>query len=95
MVVHNLYVVCIPGAPAKTDSPLLVDADAVLTLSIPLEFLQAIARRYPEVIEDRRCIKHSKLPEGGSLDCGTQFLDGLSPEEPFGVTVAEALDHGR
>jgi hypothetical protein len=95
MVVHNLNVVRIPGAPAKTDSPLLVDTDAVLTLSNSLELFQTIPRWYAEVIEDRRCIKHSELPERGSLDCGAQFLDGLSPEEPFSVTVAEALDHAQ
>jgi hypothetical protein len=51
MVVHNLNVVCIPRAPAKADSPLIVDANAVLSLSVSLELFQVISWRDSEVTE--------------------------------------------
>ena len=34
MIVHNLHIECMTVYPAKTDTPLLVNADAVLPLSI-------------------------------------------------------------
>ncbi len=34
MIIHNLHVVSITFSPLETDSPLLIDPNAVLTLSI-------------------------------------------------------------
>jgi hypothetical protein len=42
MIVDNLYFVCITLGPYETDSPLLVDSDAVLALSVTSKQLQSI-----------------------------------------------------
>jgi hypothetical protein len=51
MVIQNFNFVGIAGVPAKTNSPLIVDPDAVLALPITVELLEAIARRNPQIIE--------------------------------------------
>jgi hypothetical protein len=43
VIVHNFYVVNIAIRPLETDAPLVVYADAVLSLSVAFECFQAIA----------------------------------------------------
>jgi hypothetical protein len=45
VVVHNLNVESIPVTPQETDTPLVVDADAVLAFSVALQRFQMIAWR--------------------------------------------------
>ncbi len=51
MIVNNLHLVGVAGIPAKTNSPLIVDPNTVLTLAISAELLKAIAGWDPQVIE--------------------------------------------
>lgn len=93
MVVDDLHVVRVTRAPAETDPPPPVDTDAVLIASIALQFLQAIARRNPEVREVNGRIQHSELPKRDSLHLGSQSRKAVPLEEPLGITVVKALDH--
>jgi hypothetical protein len=45
MVIDDLDVQRIPLFPTKADAPVVVDPDAVLTLTVPDQFFQAVARR--------------------------------------------------
>ncbi len=47
MVVHYFHVFSACLRPTKTDAPLIIDADAVLTDPLAPEFFQAIAGRHP------------------------------------------------
>jgi len=47
MIVNNLDLVGFASVPAKTNSPLIVDTNAVLTFAISVEFLKTIAGRNP------------------------------------------------
>ena len=51
MIIGDLYIVRAVCLPDETDAPLLVDADAVLPLSILLESLKHVSGRYAEVRE--------------------------------------------
>jgi hypothetical protein len=51
MAVDNLDVIRITLIPNKAHSPLIVDSNAVLPLSIPTQGFQAVSRRNPEIIE--------------------------------------------
>ena len=51
MVVHNFDLIRTIRLPDEAHPPLVVDADAVLTLPFPLERLQLIARRDPQTLE--------------------------------------------
>jgi hypothetical protein len=93
MVVDDLDIVCVSRSPAETDPPLLVDADAVLAGAISLELLKAVARRNPEVVEDRRSIEHAELSESDPLNVTVQLPHREALEETFGIAVTEAFDH--
>jgi hypothetical protein len=51
VVVHDLDLVSVARVPSKADAPLVVHADAVLTLSVAPELLESVARRDAKVIE--------------------------------------------
>jgi len=45
VVVHNFHVQGVTATPDKTDAPLIVDTDAVLSMAIPTQGFQMIPRR--------------------------------------------------
>ncbi len=93
MVVDDLNVVRVARAPDETDSPLSVDANAVLTSPITLEFLQAIRRWDSQVIKVNRSVQHAELSESRSLDVSAEAFDSLALKQPLRITVLEALNH--
>jgi len=62
VVVRDFDVVGITSLPAETDSILLIDADAVLSLSISHETLQPIARWDRELPQVADPVKLSQFP---------------------------------
>lgn len=93
MVVDDLDIMGVSRSPAETDPPLLVDTNAVLAGTIPLELLQTVSGRDPEIVEHRGRIEHPELPQSDLLNVGAQLPHGAALEEAFGVAVTEALDH--
>jgi len=67
MVVDDLDLVCIAPSPLKTDTPSLIDANAVLPNSIAHELLESISRRNPQVIESSCDIENLELATSISL----------------------------
>jgi hypothetical protein len=60
-MVHNLDIVSIAIAPDKADSPMVIDADAVLALAITRELFKAIARRNAQILQPLRVVQHREL----------------------------------
>jgi hypothetical protein len=50
VVVDDLNVLGTRSRPSEADSPLLIDSDAVLALSVASELLQSISGRHSKVI---------------------------------------------
>lgn len=78
--------------PAKADSPLLVDSDAVLALPIPLELFEVVGRGHPQSVQGFRHIQHSKLADGNLLDGRRKLARDVKPEELFSVLATESLN---
>jgi hypothetical protein len=95
VIVDDFDVVHISGPPAKANTPLRIDPNAVLASSITLELLQAIAWRLSQIGETRSSIEHAELSESSLLNAAAQFAHRVSVEETFGVAVSKALDHRR
>ena len=70
VVVDDLDVERIGGAPDEADAPLVVDADAVLSGPVALERLEAIAGRNAKVGEGVCCIQDHELSKGDALKVG-------------------------
>ena len=54
VIVDDLDLVCIAGLPAKTDAPMLIHTDRILTLASTEQRLQLVARRHPKCVEHAR-----------------------------------------
>lgn len=79
--------------PDEADAPLIIDADAVLARSIPLQSLQPVARRDTERVEVGRRIELMQLPIGHLVDPGIELGSRFAQPDAFGVAVAERSDH--
>jgi hypothetical protein len=93
MIVHYLDVVGIPTVPFKTDAPLVVNANAVLTLSVARQFLEAIRQRYAQILQDLGSVQNLKPPSGNPLDILREFTRELTIEDSFRFLTREGLDH--
>jgi hypothetical protein len=62
MVVFAAHFVCVPFLKSKRDPVLLVHADAVSTLLVALERLEAVARRHAQIVQCRGGIDKIELP---------------------------------
>jgi hypothetical protein len=61
VVVYNFDVNGTNARPYEADAPLVVDANTVLTLSITVQSLKAIARRSLQKIHGLGCLQLSEL----------------------------------
>ena len=92
MVIHELDVVC-PVSPPKADSPLVVDANTVLTGAIAFELFQAVAGRDLQVRQIFGSINETQFAQHESVELGREAPHAFSAEEPFCVPIAETVDH--
>jgi hypothetical protein len=81
MVIDDLDVPWAIVSPAEADSPLVVNANAVLSAPVTTKFLEPVARWHAQVVQILGAIEHLKLPFGLYLE---------RPELPRG-TAAEKL----
>jgi len=95
MVVNNLNVIRIPVAPPEANTPLIVDANTVLTGATPLQLFKSIAGRDSQVIQLLGGVYESEFPEHRPMEVGRQAPDGLAPEQSLRVPIGEAVDHLR
>ena len=92
MIIDDLHLVSVTLSPLETDAPLIVDSDAVLTLTVTVQFLQAIAGRDAQVLQRLRVVQHYELATRGVLDA-LKAWTALAVEERFRVFGAERLYH--
>ena len=95
VVVDDLDVEGIGGAPDEADAPLIVDADAVLADTIAPERLEPIAGRNAQVGDGFGRIEDDELPKRDALKAGGQTTRAATLKERFRVGVAEGADHAR
>jgi hypothetical protein len=67
VVVDDLDLMRVGVPPLKTDPPLIVDPNAVLTLPLPRELLEPIPGWYSEIVEGLSGIEHYEFSQGDSL----------------------------
>jgi len=59
VVIHDLDFVCVTVSPDKTDAPLIIDANAVLTLAFAFQGLESIGRWDAEIIQTMGIVEHT------------------------------------
>jgi hypothetical protein len=81
-------------APDEADTPLPIDADAVVPGTIPTQRLQAVGWRDAQIVQGARIIQHTELTPGDLLDLWREPAITLAKPDPLGRPVAEAFYHG-
>jgi hypothetical protein len=61
MVINNFKVERIAITPDEAQSPLVIDADAVLSGPVPGQRLQVVGRRLPEILQRGRRSQRTQL----------------------------------
>lgn len=92
VIVHDFDFVNIPVAPLETDSPLIVDSDAMLVCSVASERFQVVSRRSHQVAKLGRAIDLPKFAARDPLDC-TKSSARQSMVKPFGLLATERPNH--
>lgn len=84
MVINDLHILSAMPRPTEADSPLIIDPNAVLPLTVAPQSLQAIARRNAQVIEASGDLELPQLATSDGRDA-LKAPDTLSTREGFGV----------
>jgi hypothetical protein len=92
VVIHKLNLIGVAVAPCKTDAPLVIYADAVLTLSIAAQRFESITRQRRKGSDVGSSIQHVQFPKGLAVD-GLEPADAFALEEAFGVGATEGPNH--
>jgi hypothetical protein len=95
VVVSYLDVCGTSGGPGEADAPLVVDADAVLTLAVAVQLLEAVARRNPKVVDVIGGVEDQKLAVSNSLKVGAELADVRATPYELGFLIRERLDHSQ
>ena len=93
MIVGDFHVNGITIFPAETNSPLIVDPDAVLALPIPGQLFEAIPRWHSKVGQRVSGIKNEELLQCWAVDILRELSRALAIEDLFGLRVFEAPNH--
>ena len=68
VVINNFYTISTIVMPGKTHAPLIIDTNTVLTLSVSLQSLQGVTRRYAQAVQHSRCMQLQQLASGNPLN---------------------------
>ena len=74
MVIRDFDVERVTAAPFETDSPLVIDSDAILTGTISLEFFKSVTRRSLQVLQILCTVEIDQSASGDPLDICRQFF---------------------
>jgi hypothetical protein len=75
VVVGDLDVCRTCRGPGEADAALVVDSDAVLSLAIAIQLLEAVARWNSKVVDVFGGVEDQELAVGNSLKVGTERAD--------------------
>lgn len=68
MIIDDFNIIGVTAFPSKTNTPLVVDADAPLTGSIAAQLFQPVGGRYAQVSKGDCIVDHAKLAQGDLMD---------------------------
>ena len=92
MVVDDLYIVRVAFMPSKTKSPLIVDANAVLSFTISSQRLEMVSRWAGQIRQNDCTVHLAQFPLRNPLDCH-KAADSLSPIKAFSVLTTKGFNH--
>ena len=94
MVIGDFHRAGVSFFPDETESPLVIDTDAVLACPVSFQGFKAVSRRNAQVLQAGGVVQHFELAHGGALDVRGQIGGLDAVKESFCPTVFEARYHG-
>ena len=94
MIICYFNAIRIAIAPFETNSPLVVNAYAVLTFPMAFQGLQLISGWNSQINEFHCSIKNYQLPVGNTLNILLQFTRKFPAEYFFCLFISESFYHG-
>jgi hypothetical protein len=85
VVINYFNIVCTAIFKSETQTPLVIDPNALLTCTIASQFFQAVAWRITQIINANGSIQHHELTHCQSLEVNRPF-SGL-PTRKDGVCI--------
>jgi hypothetical protein len=94
MVVNNLDIKWAGRAsgPLKTDPPLIVDANAVLALTVTFQRFESVTRQRTNIFKLNSCFQAIKLEPGSAFN-SRECFDSFTGREVSGPPIPVADDH--
>jgi hypothetical protein len=92
VVINNFDLVGVSIAPHETDPPLIVDANAVLSLSISIQRLQTVTRRSSQISQLGCTVELSQFSTSDA-SYGPKAPAGYPLMQSAGLGTTERLDH--
>jgi hypothetical protein len=74
MIIYNFNFINAVFSPFKTDSPLIIDVNAVLPFAYSLQRFKTVRGWDAQVIQSSRFMEHDQLSLCNALDIVGQFL---------------------
>jgi hypothetical protein len=93
VIIYDFHIVTITVLPSKTNPPLLVDANAILTYAITAQFLQSVSRQDFQIVKLFRRVENFQFHSRLALDIRWQGTGFLALKEFFGLFIGEGLNH--
>jgi hypothetical protein len=92
VIIRNLHVVSVSVAPHKTNTPLVVDAYAVLPRTVTFQLMKSVTRRHSQIRQTFGRVQHQELSSRW-LSNVHEPTNILIVEKPLRVGALEGLYH--
>ena len=92
MVIHNFDIVGVAALPSKAYSPLIIDADAVLPLSVVFQRFKLIAGRLPQILKGSSAMQVEKFAPRLPFE-GLKTGNSTIIKESSGIATSKRFDH--
>ena len=93
MVIDDLDPGGSAGGPGKANTPLLVDADAMLAFAVTLEGFESVGGWNAEFVQFHHGVQQAEFPAGDGLDLRRQPSGIVAVVYPLRLDAGETLDH--
>jgi len=95
MISNYFRIVSVIRLPIKTNSPLVVNSDAVLPCATADKFFQTIRGRNAQIIDCFGIIQHSQFSQSDLLNVGRQFARAREIVDFLGFGMFERFNHAK
>jgi hypothetical protein len=92
VIIHDLDIISVTVNPFKTDTPLVINACAELTVTVAVQGLQPITCRNKQILQRPCPVQVNQLASRRSLKSLITLYEPIIKKH-FGVFVVEALYH--